>query len=304
MISAKMPSNIALIKYMGKNDHNLPINSSLSYTLPRLFTEVTLKRSHSDQLITQVPLKEGGRQSFIKHFQMLKSHFGINENYDILSQNNFPAGTGLASSASSYAALTMATWTLAKTLGEVDTSMDQLASLSRLGSGSSIRSFYSPYCLWENDRASTVGFDWIQLDHDVLLLDTSHKKISSSEAHQRVRTSKLYRDRPKDALMRIDALSSAFEEEDWGRLYQITKDEFLQMHEMFHTATPKFSYFTQDTLAIIDRCDHAIKSGAQFMLTMDAGANLHFLYPKQSPASFLKFKKNFDPALWWSKNDL
>jgi len=128
-----MPSNIALIKYMGKVDSevNLPTNPSLSYTLDHLKTLVRLTPAESGtdswEPLNEGPyvapqLSEQGVQRFLKHFNFLKAEFGLHKNFVIQSGSNFPSDCGLASSASSFAALTMATFEAAKELVGADLS--------------------------------------------------------------------------------------------------------------------------------------------------------------------------------------
>src|SRR5665213_2279689 len=123
-VEASAPSNIALIKYMGKTAKfgNLPANASLSYTLPHLRSFVTLepREGLGGNLwqplkgLPELALSPAGQSKFLAHFDRLKVKWNIPGNFIIASANNFPADCGLASSASSFAALTLATWELAK----------------------------------------------------------------------------------------------------------------------------------------------------------------------------------------------
>ena len=146
---ARAPSNIALIKYMGKSEGNRPANSSLSYTLDHLVTEVRIEDGAGhDQWL---PLMEGrfsadvseaGQRRFLEFFAEIKRVFKISGFYRLHSGNNFPSDCGLASSASSFAALTKATYELSKDKGQGPNRSDaELSRLSRQGSGSSCRSF-------------------------------------------------------------------------------------------------------------------------------------------------------------------
>jgi len=127
-IQSSAPSNIALIKYMGKTDstNNRPTNSSLSFTLDNLrtFVEITPLDSERDQWealagedLLPVELSEKGRARFLAHFAFLKLEWGLEGHYQIRSASNFPSDCGLASSASSFAALTLATARLAEEKG-------------------------------------------------------------------------------------------------------------------------------------------------------------------------------------------
>ena len=304
MIEASMPSNIALIKYMGKNDAALPINSSLSYTLDDLRTKISLLPStETDKLVTQVTLKPGGENKFLKHFAMLKQEFNISGFYQIHSANNFPSGTGLASSASSYAALTQATYLLSqKQQTTPPLSDNELAQLARRGSGSSIRSFFSPWCIWQDQDVFPTGENWPSLQHKVLLLEKKHKTISSSEEHMRVMSSPNIKNRAHRAEVRLNDLIQALNAQNWHDIYQICKDEFLDMHELFHTSNPSFSYMHLVCHDIIALTDEYSQSGHQIILTMDAGANMHFLFPEHEESTFVELQKQINlDNMWWQK---
>jgi diphosphomevalonate decarboxylase len=145
-VEASAPSNIALIKYMGKTaaQGNLPTNASLSYAAEHLRTFVTIEDGTGEdgwQPLEGFPvlqLSEFGQQKFLNHFRRLKKHWGIEGSHTVRSANNFPSDCGLASSASSFAALTLAT----RQLTPQSVSLDELSRLSRQGSGSSCRCFF------------------------------------------------------------------------------------------------------------------------------------------------------------------
>ena len=150
MIHAEAPSNIALIKYMGKisGTGNKPTNASVSYTLPHLVTRVEIVKNPIDdwapleaKSFVAPELSSKGRQKFLDHFARLKEAWGIEGNFLIRSANNFPSDCGLASSASSFAALTRATAVLRQELTGKETSVEEQSRWSRQGSGSSCRSF-------------------------------------------------------------------------------------------------------------------------------------------------------------------
>jgi len=159
VFAAEAPSNIALIKYMGKvktTERNRPTNSSLSYTLPHLRSRVEISYLDSDYdewqtLENKNPwlptmLSDRGRKRYLTHFEFLKQKMGVQGRFLVRSANNFPSDCGIASSASSFAALTLATYELAKSQNsKMDFDVYKLAELSRVGSGSSIRSFLSPF---------------------------------------------------------------------------------------------------------------------------------------------------------------
>jgi diphosphomevalonate decarboxylase len=153
---AQAPANIALIKYMGKKDNkkNIPDNPSLSYTLNHLLTNVMLE-GHSGRKDFWEPLEIPGalpfrlsvaaQERFLHHLSYLKSYFNYEGGFIVRSSNNFPHSSGMASSASSFAALTKcACLALSELTQQALPPVTTQADLSRLGSGSSCRSFFAP----------------------------------------------------------------------------------------------------------------------------------------------------------------
>lgn len=288
MWSAEMPSNIALIKYMGKTDStvNLPTNPSISYTLNKLLTRVELTEGKTEDQwkpldtegFTAPELSEKGQNRFINHFQNLKRHWGIEGVYCIQSANNFPSDCGLASSASSFAALTAATYELAKQKYGADETLLSLANLSRKGSGSSCRSFFSPWCEWNGDRVEPVDLPQNELQHKVVVVEDSKKLVSSSEAHLRVTSSDLFNGRIERASKRCEELKSALKNNQMRIAFDICWAEFWDMHALFETSLPSFSYMTGDSVEVVHKVrDYWNKNNSGPLVTMDAGANVHLL---------------------------
>ena len=283
-VEASAPSNIAWIKYMGKTATagNVPTNASLSYTLEHLRTFVEIQSGPAGwEPLPRHPrlsLSDKGRTRFLQHFERLKELWEIQGSFTIRSANNFPSDCGLASSASSFAALTMAAYELARTLrpGFVRTP-GQLAQLSRLGSGSSCRSFFGPWALWQGETAEPVELpgDW---HHAVVVVEDTIKSVSSSEAHKRVTSSLLFNGRPERAETRLRSLRQALIAERWSEAFELAWSEFWDMHALFETSQPAFGYMTAGSLAVLNRLRQVWQeTGDGPLVTMDAGPNVHLL---------------------------
>lgn len=290
-VEAKAPANIALIKYMGKTgEGNLPSNPSLSYTLNHLLSTVEIEPSAATEWqslsSSDMVLSEVGLGKFLRHFTFLCEYWGISGHYRIRSGNNFPSDCGLASSASSFAALTLATYELAKIEGEKvgDETLQTLAGLSRKGSGSSCRSFFSPWSEWAGESAYSVDLPYQDLMHSVLVVDRHKKAVSSSQAHLRVTTSDLFLGRTERATSRLNLLKSAFINHDWKTAVELCWIEFWDMHALFETSRPPFGYMTDTSLKVLRILQNQFeKRGDGPIVTMDAGPNIHLLYrPDQS----------------------
>ncbi len=292
--SEKGFSNIALIKYMGKSNAtiNEPANASLSLTLPALFTEVelTVKNSGEDEWaaleghgLLPFEISEKGKSKFLNFFKSLKQEFGVEKSFNIKSANNFPSDCGIASSASSFSALTLAFDQYLKSLGTKVPRLD-LALLSKKGSGSSCRSFFGPWTYWKGNEVSQRNFAFVPGWHQVVIVDAKIKSVTSSEAHLLVASSSHFTGRIGRAENRLEELSSLLREpltkgDKWDRTYKICWDEFMDMHHLFHTAKDPFFYWSENTMTLLKFItDFWKKNGDGPLVTMDAGPNLHFIY--------------------------
>ncbi|MCB0367807.1 MAG: diphosphomevalonate decarboxylase, partial [Bdellovibrionales bacterium] len=213
---------------------------------------------------------------------MLKDLWGIEGTYCVRSANNFPSDCGLASSASSFAALTLATAELARDkkpelanqLGAT-----QLSQLSRKGSGSSCRSLFSGWALWRGEGAESVEFPMQNLIHQAVIVESGKKEVSSSEAHRRVTTSPHFAGRVERAEARLKDLTAALNKRDWKSGFEICWDEFQDMHQLFETSEPAFAYMTDTSRKVLKHVhEYWQKNQDGPWVTMDAGANVHLLY--------------------------
>lgn len=288
---AQAPSNIALIKYMGKKDSskNIPINASLSYTLDKLQSSVSLESIPGNQDkwepleipgLPAIELPEKAQQRFLAHMRALKEGVGYKGGFIVRSTNNFPMGSGLASSASSFAALTKAcTRALSELTKQEEPDLETIARLSQHGSGSSCRSFFSPWCLWDETTIKTINTPYQTLHHQAVIISHDEKHISSSDAHEAVKTSASYAQRSTRASQHLKALLEAFDEKNWRQAYEVCNTEFKDMHQMFETASTPFSYMTEESRAILKLIDDRWElKGDGPIVTMDAGPNIHLLY--------------------------
>jgi diphosphomevalonate decarboxylase len=311
MIQVTAPSNIALIKYMGKSavNGNRPTNASLSYTLNHLVTEIQLEASEKSWDVIEplekesffLELSEKGQARFLAFFEVLKKQFRLQgRHFVIRSGNNFPSDCGLASSASSFAALTSAAHAYALKEGRLGQEMTprELSIISQRGSGSSCRSFFSGFALWENEGAVSLDVGIKVLEHDVILLEKNQKEVSSSKAHLQVLTSLLFSGRAQRAENRLAALLKAFREGAWAKAYEICWEEFWDMHALFETARPSFGYMTPDSLKVLDLVRKFWKEkGDGPLVTMDAGPNVHWLFRRDQKDLRAELKARLREAL-------
>lgn len=302
---AQAPSNIALIKYMGKKDteSNLPDNASLSYTLDNLLSSVQLETQSGKKDFwepLQIPggepfsLSTTAQQRFLRHLNYLKEQFNYTGAFIVRSSNNFPQGNGLASSASSFAALTLcAVRALCELTDTATPSILTQAQLSRLGSGSSCRSFFSPWALWHDDMVEAIDLPYTKLLHQVILISHEEKRVLSSDAHQRVKTSPEYATRHVRATDNLNALLHAFQNKNWHSAYEICWQEFQDMHHLFMSSTPAFTYITSETRNILEKLQELWRHENDGpIVTMDAGPNIHLLYRPDQADMAQQFKRD------------
>lgn len=331
-VIASAPSNIALIKYWGKSDATLnwPANDSLSMTLSRAAT-TTMARinraainstEHSHDLSLGHLLAFGDSfdnclrvrdmtkpRLFLERLRAeLKPWIKNDGPLEIVTKNSFPSACGIASSASGYAALTVAAvgvWTGQHTMAGLETvgiSRDLIAAWARMGSGSACRSIHGGFVHWlrgetaANQKCRQL-FDcshWPLADL-IVLIDGKHKQVSSTEGHARAFSSPLMNVRLAGAGERMKSLLNALENKDLEKLGDIIEAEALEMHAVMMTATQPTRYFTDKTVEFLCwlRQQRSIGSIPAWF-TVDAGPNPHLIcLPEHSQKISSQIKAQF-----------
>ncbi len=300
------PSNIALVKYWGKNPVQLPANASLSLTLEK--SRTTVETQWQDCELNSARLNflfEGeSSPSFNKKIQPwyenLKKEFSFFKTLrlDINSSNSFPHSAGIASSASSMAALSLAMLDLAKTFGHLDLDqaewLNKVSHYARLGSGSASRSLYPVAATWgleSNEYASSVNDIhevYKSFGDAILIVDAGKKSVSSSQGHELMNQHPYKEQRFAMANARVKQLVEILKVDDFDKLSTLVEVEALELHSMMMTSSPSFILMKPNTLEIINRVRTARSLGQELCFTLDAGPNIHLLYPERARASALK----------------
>ena len=303
---ASAPSNLALIKYAGKKDKsNLPLNPSLSYTLDHLITKVRITpweeedrwASLKNKECFPIKLSDFSIKRFLDFFQFLKKTFQLSGSCLVQSANNFPAEIGAASSASSFCALTRAAHQMAMFCsGNLDfvesLTPSCLSIISRQGSGSSCRSFFSPWALWEEEGARPVTLPFSQLKHQLVLAGSESKEISSSEAHKQIIKSPVFEGRVERAHKRLAELLSALNEQEWKGCFEIVWEEFQDLHQLYESVG--IFYRNEKSYSILNKVKEFWKKEKDGpLVTMDAGASVHLLYRPDQMKMFNHFSSVF-----------
>lgn len=287
----RAPSNIAFIKYWGKkNGKQRPINSSLSMTLKNAETKMKLQ-AFKDQRFAFDFLFEGERKpDFQKrieiYFEKIASLYPILRefSYRIESSNSFPHSAGIASSASSYAALAKCLSSFLKELKVKE--LPHESYLARLGSGSACRSCFSPFSIWEEeDFEQAKSFPRGQmppLGDTIVLIDKKRKKVSSSMGHSFMDSHHYKEARIKRANLHLKKMKESFQRGDFKSLGELMEKEALELHALMMTSEDPFILFSSQTLEII----HWVKKMREklnfpFYFTLDAGPNIHLISLKR-----------------------
>jgi diphosphomevalonate decarboxylase len=292
--TAQASPNIAFIKYWGDRDARLhiPANGSISMNLGGLFThtQVTFDSSlASDQLTLDGETQSGQILQRVSNFlDRVRTLADINAYATIQSSNNFPIGTGIASSASGFAALSLA----ASKAAGLELSEHDLSRLARLGSGSACRSIPAGFVEWqagEND-ADSYAYSIAPPDHwslidCITIVSESHKATSSRDGHALAETSIFQPVRVSEVPKRLEQCREAILKRDFEALAAVTELDSNQMHAVMMTSTPPLFYWLPTTIAIIRAVQSWREGGIPVFFTVDAGPNVHVIcqegYEKQ-----------------------
>jgi len=312
----RCPSNIALVKYWGKKNGaaQIPANPSISINLSDLYaeTKVTIQHGNVSGLPAFSFLLDGqSKNSFHSKietfFKRIWQEFEVVRNFHlhIESRNNFPHGTGIASSAAGFGALALCICDLEQQVtGKVFPNFEQEASkIARLGSGSACRSILPNLVEWgehsEVSNSSNLhaieilkpekgnGFPLMDI---VLIVDAGEKKVSSSEGHSLLDANPYSEVRYEVAVKNITNLIHAIRRDNMRSIISIVESEALQLHAMMMVSSPYYMLFRPNTVAIIEKVwEFREKSSLPVMFTLDAGANVHLLFPELYRTQIVNF---------------
>jgi len=286
--SAAAHPNIAFIKYWGNKDHELrlPANSSLSMNLAELetLTRVSFDPSFtSDQLILNGKEMSGLALTRVSVLLDKIRDLGKVKEYALVnSKNNFPAGAGIASSASAFAALACA----ASSAAGLKLSEKQLSQLARTGSGSASRSIPGGFVEWQagTDHETSYAFSVASPDHWdlvdlIVLISSDQKEVGSTQGHHLAETSPLQLTRVGDADRRLNICRAALLDRDFPLFANIVEQDSSLMHAVMMTSDPPLYYWEPGTLEVMQAVEEWRKDGLDACFTIDAGPNVHVLCP-------------------------
>lgn len=314
-VSAKSPSNIAIVKYWGKHGNQLPNNPSISFTLSRCFTETSIAVNHNGSENYHLTFLFDGKESpkfqekIEKYLIDNQQYFGFLKGLDlkIESYNSFPHSSGIASSASSMSALVLCLLKIEKVVNQDFTpiNMQKASFLSRLASGSAGRSVYPVMALWGVTPSISISSDEyavplanmvapvFQTYHDsILIVSNKVKSVSSRVGHSLMNGHPLAEQRYATARHNTEKLLKILHDGDVDEFIKIAEAEALQLHEMMATSNPPYHLMEPNTLKIIELVkEFRHDTGAKICFSLDAGPNVHILYPDACESEVKQFIK-------------
>lgn len=277
--------NIAFIKYWGNRDNEmrLPVNGSISMNLDGLFTKTTVNFNSSKQdslSINNSEVKGKGLERVSYILDIVRKMANINEKAEVTSENNFPAGAGIASSAAAFAALALS----ASKAAGLNLSESELSKLARRGSGSASRSIPSGFVEWQigTSEEDSFAFSIADINHwnlvdCIAVVSSAHKKTGSTEGHAVAGTSPLQNARVADTTRRLDICRNAILKKDFETFANIIEHDSDMMHSVMMTSNPPLMYWQAATVEIFHQVQEWRNKGLPVGYTVDAGANVHVL---------------------------
>lgn len=301
-VSESCPSNIALIKYWGKYDHQIPANPSISYTLNHCKTNTTIEFFADEPFSVQTFLAANEEVKFAekieKYFKNIEQYLPwiLQGKYIITTENTFPHSSGIASSASGFGAIAKCLMKLDEVFSGKDSdeeSVRKASFLARLGSGSACRSLYNGLVVWgESQVKGSSDLFAVQYPNDeihdifknfndwVLLIHEGQKSVSSTVGHGLMNTNPYAERRFQEARENFGPMKEILANGDMQSFIKLVEHEALTLHAMMMMSDPAFILMKTGTLEVINKIwEFRRITGLPLFFTLDAGANVHLLFP-------------------------
>lgn len=315
-VTWQSPSNIALIKYWGKLPVQIPMNPSISFTLNSSYTETTVGyKIKTDNTATNATFLFEGKpnpafQKRINNFlHQISTYVPVLKNLElhIESKNSFPHSSGIASSASAMSALALCLVSIEqKITGNLATFTDfyrKSSFIARIGSGSAARSVYEGYTLWgetnhhkysSNDYAIPINnrvHEVFKAYADaILIVSDQSKKVSSSTGHALMVDHPYRKAKLENSLINTQRMLDILKAGEQNDFALLTESEAMHLHAMMMTSNPYYLLMEPNTLAIIQKIKrYRENTKIPVCFTLDAGANVHFIYPKNEQENIRPF---------------
>lgn len=316
-VSWRSPSNLAIVKYWGKHGRQLPRNPSISFTLEEAYTTTVLKYAPKKGVDHGIALtftfdgqpKPDFTEKVKAFLDQVTGIFPFLKQLElnIDSSNSFPHSSGIASSASSMSALALCLCSLEHelfdTLSNDDEFRKKASYVARLGSGSASRSVFAGLALWGKtgevlDSADTYAISiqdkvhntFLNYQNAILLIDQSTKSVSSRAGHSLMNGNPYAEPRYQQARQNLHRLLPALQSGDQEVVGNILEQEALALHALMMASNPPYLLMKPNTIAAINRVQtFRQESKHPVYFSLDAGPNLHLLYPENSKSAVESF---------------
>lgn len=314
------PSNIALVKYWGKKKHQIPENPSISFTLSdcKTITQITYTKKESNDFSFDIYFEGKKNEAFSPKIQTFFERIEVympflkDYHFKIETSNTFPHSSGIASSASGMSAIALCLMSIEQALAVTSSAVEksyfnQKASfLARLGSGSACRSIEGELVVWGKNKSivdssdlygvkfeGEVHSNFSNYQDTILLVDKGEKQVSSTVGHQLMFGHPFAKERFVQAHNNLANLKIILASGDLNEFIKIVESEALTLHAMMMTSMPYFILMKPNTLQIINKIwAFREKTDSKVCFTLDAGANVHVLYPENEKENVLEFIKD------------
>ena len=310
---AESPSNIALVKYWGKHGLQLPLNPSVSFTLSHSTSRTRIHwkeapefgysfRFHGKEQKAFTPKLDAFFERIMESAPELST-----QQLEIESENSFPHSSGIASSASAFSALSLAIEEGIRQLrNKPQVDLNRASEWSRLGSGSACRSLFPKAAVWgahpNIEGSSDIrGLDVSQRLHPVfkdfhdviLLIDEGVKSVSSTAGHALMDRHVFGKARIQQAFDHVEEMMDILSTGDLQRFIELVELEALTLHALMMSASDPYLLMRPGTLAAIESVRQFRKeTDTNICFTLDAGANLHLLFPAASEQKVMPWVEN------------
>ena len=297
--TAVAPSNIAFIKYWGRKDEvlRLPENGSVSMNLSNLRTATTVEFNpdfKKDLIIINGEKEKNEGSRAIKHLNRIRKLAKINHKAKVVTKNNFPTGTGLSSSASGFAALTLA----ASKAAGLNLSEKELSILARQGSGSACRSIPDGFVEWLDGNTSDTSYgvslfspDYWDIADVVAVVSKDKKEVSTTEGQKLAKSSPFFPVRLARIKAKIQLIKKYMEEKNFPLFGDLVEQEALELHAVMLTSTPSLIYWLPGTLKVMHVVKRWRKEGLQVYFTLNTGQDIHLICQKKDVEKVAKKAK-------------
>jgi len=300
--TAVAPSNIAFIKYWGRKDDTLrlPENGSISMNLSNLLTTTTVEFSKDfkkDSVIIDNQEEQNEQKRVIKHLDRIRKLAKINYKAKVVSKNNFPTSTGLSSSASGFAALTVA----ATKAAGLNLSEKELSILARQGSGSACRSIPDGFVEWldgdRNETSYAVSIfppNYWDIVDIVAIVSDDKKAVPTSEGQKLAASSPFFEVRLSHIKDKIEKIKKSIRERNFVKFGELVEAEALELHAIMLTSNPSLLYWLPGTVEMMRFIRKLRQDGLPVYFTVNTGQDIHLIAQEQNSQVLIKKLKELD----------